>query len=182
MINTSKLKLTQLQTEILRLLFIKVGKPLNQRQIALRLNVSQPAIKKALPLLEEINFIKTTKDEETKRLSIVLNTENNKVMQLKMIDNLKQIYDSELVEFLEKEYAGATIILFGSYFRGDDTINSDIDIAVIGRKEKKIILDLFEKQLEREININYYDSFKNIHKNLKENLANGIVLVGGFEL
>jgi len=111
-----------------------------------------------------------------------LNKRNHKIMQLKRVDNLKQIYELGLVDFLDKEFAGATIILFGSYSRGDDLINSDIDIAVIGRKEKGIDLKKYEEQLERKININYYASFDKIHKNLKENLANGIVLSGGFQL
>ncbi len=182
MVNIYKLKLTSLQNQILRLLFIKTGSVLNQRQIALALNVSQPAIIKAIPLLEKNNLIKLNKDKETKRWSISLNTQNHEVMQLKRVDNLLQVYESNLVDYLEKEYAGATIILFGSYARGEDTINSDIDIAIIGRKEKDTNLNKYEKLLEREININFYESFKKIHKNLKENLANGIVLIGGFEL
>ena len=103
-------------------------------------------------------------------------------MQLKRIDNLRQLYESGLIDFLEKEFAGATIILFGSYARGEDTTSSDIDIAVIGRKEKYLKLTEFEKTLERTIFLNFYHSFKEIHKNLKENIFNGIVLIGGVEL
>ena len=103
-------------------------------------------------------------------------------MQLKRVANLKQIYETGLADFLEKEFAGAAIILFGSYSRGDDIANSDIDIAVIGRKDKLIGLSAYEKLLERTININFYESWKKIHKNLKENICNGIVLAGGIEL
>lgn len=179
MVNVSKLKLTWLQTQILRKLFIKTGSPINQRQLAIELNVSQPAIKKALPYLEQVNFIKVEKDQ---RLSIKLNTENNKITQLKRVDNLKHLYESNLADYLEKEFAGATIIVFGSFSRGEDTINSDIDIAVIGRKEKQLKLENYKKLFEREINIQYYESFQKINKHLKENLANGIILFGGFEL
>ncbi len=182
MVNIYKQDLTVLQQEILRYLFVKAGISVNARNIAKFLDVSQPAVSKALPHLEAKDFIKIKKDKESKRLSIELNRENHRVMQLKRADNLKQIYDSGLADFLEKEFAGGTIILFGSYSRGDDTVNSDIDIAVIGRKDKIINLEQFEKMLEREIRINFYDSFKDIHKNLKENLFNGIVLFGGIEL
>jgi predicted nucleotidyltransferase len=182
MVNTNKPKLTLLQQEILRLLFKRSGDSLNQRQIANALNVTPPAVLKSLPFLEKMDYITIKKDKETKRLSIELNKRNHKVMQLKRVDNLKQIYESGLVDYLEKEFAGATIILFGSYSRGDDLINSDIDIVIIGRKEKKINLEDYEKRLERKINVNYYDSFDKIHTNLKENLANGIVLAGGFQL
>ena len=179
MVNIYKQKLTNLQQEILRLLFVKAGTSLNQNEIAELLDVSAPAVMKALPKLENEGQIKMAKG---KRLSIELNRDNHKMLQLKRVDNLKLIYDTGLVDFLEKEFAGATIILFGSYSRGEDIINSDLDIAVIGRKDKQLDLTKYEKELERQININFYDSFKNIHKNLKENLCNGIVLAGSVEL
>ena len=182
MINIYKLKLTNLQQEIVRLFFIKAGMSLNQRGIARILGVSQPAVMKALPELKKNGFLKIQQDQESRRWSIELNRDNYKVNQLKRAENLKIIYESGLADFLEKEFAGATIILFGSYSRGEDTINSDIDIAVIGRKEKDVKLTDFIKKLERTILINFYPSFREIHKNLRENIFNGIVLFGGIEL
>ncbi|MFT4303460.1 MAG: nucleotidyltransferase domain-containing protein [Candidatus Woesearchaeota archaeon] len=182
MVNITKQNLTSLQQQILRVLYKKAGITLNQRQIAKQLNVSSVGVLKALPILEKLNYITIIKDKNTKRYSIELNKNNHNIMQFKRIDNLCQIYEYGLVDFLENEYLGATIILFGSYSRGEDLFNSDIDIAIIGRKEKNINLIVFESKFDRKININYYDSFKNIHKNLKENLANGIILSGGFEL
>ena len=182
MVNIYKLKLTNLQQGVLRLLYVKAGTSLNQRQISKILEVTQPAIMKALPQLEKDTLIKIKQDKETKRWSIELNRDYHIVIQLKRADNLRQIYETGLADFLEKEFAGAAIILFGSYSKGEDIINSDIDIAVIGRRDKQIDLSVYEKKLERKININFYESFKSIHKNLKENLCNGIVLVGGVEL
>lgn len=182
MVNITKLKLTTLQSDILRILFKKVGYTLNQRQIACFAGVTQPAVMKAIPYLEQLGFVILKKDRETKRWSIELNRSDHRVMQLKRADNLKQIYESGLADFLEERFPGATIILFGSYSRGDDIINSDIDIAVIESKDKPIALTDYEKVLERRININFYGSFGEINKNLKENLANGIILAGGFEL
>lgn len=182
MVNIYKLELTNLQQRILRLLFVKSGLQLNALMIAKALEVSQPAVSKALPFLEREEFIKLKKDKESGRFSIELNRDNHKIMQLKRADNLKLIYESGFADFIEKEFAGATIILFGSYSMGDDTNTSDIDIAIIGRKDKLIKLEKFEAILGREININFYSSFKKIHKNLKENIFNGIVLYGGVEL
>src|SRR3989344_2002139 len=164
MVNIYKLKLTNLQQEILRLLFIKAGVSLNQRGIARLLGVSPPAVMKAIPNLEKREFVKVKQDKESKRWSIELNRDNYKIMQFKRVDNLKQIYELGLNDFLEKEFAGAVIILFGSYSLGEDTERSDIDIAVIGRKDKIIELKSYEKFLERKININFYDSLKKIHK------------------
>src|SRR3989339_857633 len=154
MVNINKQKLTILQQNILRVLFRKSGVSLNQRQLANLLGVTPPAIIKALPLLEKLGFIKLNKDKETKRFSIELNKNNLRVMQLKRVDNLKQVYESDLADFLEKEYAGAIIILFGRYYRGDDLLNSVIDIAIIGRKKKDVNLQNYEKFLERKIIIN----------------------------
>ncbi len=177
-----KLKLTRLQEEILRLLFIKVGSQLNQRKIAKLSGVSQTAVMKALPELEKRNLIILEQDKESKRWSIELNRDNREVIGLKRVDNLKQIYESRLIYFLEEKFAGGSIILFGSYSRGEDMGNSDIDIAIIGRKGKKLGLEKYEKELDREININFYDSWKEIHIHLKNNILNGIFLVGGVEL
>src|SRR3989338_5521024 len=163
MVETYKLKFTLLQQKILRLLFIKTGISLNALSIARKLNVSQTAIAKSLPFLEENGFIKLKKEKESKRWSIKLNMENHKVIQLKRADNLKLVYESGLADFLEKEFAGATISLFGSYSMGEDNFKSDIDFVVVGRKDKIINLEKFEKIFEKEININIYNSFKDIH-------------------
>src|SRR3989344_1278566 len=175
MVNIYKQELTILQQEILRLLIIKSGTVLNSYRIAKALGVSAPAVMKSLPRLEKKSLIYVKQDKESKRWAIELNRDNHKVLQLKRVDNLRQIYESGLADFLEKELAGATVILFGSFSRGEDTITSDIDIAVIGRKEKEINLINFDKILERKISINFYPNFKQIHKHLKENIFNGVL-------
>ena len=98
------------------------------------------------------------------------------------MENLKNLYTSGLSDYLEKELAGSTVILFGSYSKGEDTNTSDIDIAVIERKDKMLELEKYEKILNRKINVNFYDSWKKIHENLKNNILNGIILHGGVEL
>ena len=182
MVNIYKLKLTNLQQEILRLLFIKVGTSLNARNIAVILEVSQPAVSKALPKLEKEELIKIKKEEYSNRFSIELNRDNHKVIWIKRIDNIKQIYESGLVQFLYDNFHSGKIILFGSYAYGEDTINSDVDLAIIGDKKKDVDLNKFNKILERKVIINYYDSFKKIDKHLLNNILNGIILKGTVEL
>ncbi len=177
-----KLKFTKLQNEIFRLMCIKSGNALNKREIANLLDVSPTAIAKALVALEKENLVKVEKIKGMNLTHIELNRDNQNALLMKRTENLKQIYESGFAEFLEENFPGTTIILFGSYSRGDDTITSDIDMAVIEAKAKKINIDVFEKILEREIRINYYDSFRGINKELKENICNGIVLAGGIRL
>ena len=177
-----KLKFTILQMEILRFLFIKFGMSFNERGLANHLDVSPTAISNALEKLEKGNLILVKKDKESKRLSISLNRDNNKVYNLKRVENLKLIYESGLAEFLSDNFPGSSIILFGSYSYGEDNINSDIDIAIIGAKEKEIDLTRFHKLLGRPVMLNFYEDFKGIVKNLKDNLCNGIVLEGAIQL
>ena len=177
-----KLKWTKLQQEIFRYLSINSGSSVNQRGIASALGVSPTAVAKSIKKLEEDKFVVASAHPKINLISYEFNRDNKKAIEMKRTGNLKLIYESELTGFLEEKFPGCTIILFGSYSRGEDTKDSDIDIAIIGAKEKRVDLKRFEKKLEREIRINFYKSFKEIDKELKENLFNGIVLSGGIEL
>jgi len=179
----SKLRWTRLQNEIFRLLCVNVSISLTQREIARKLKVSPTAVSKSLQVLIKEKIAKIVRyNGKINLTSVELERENTKAINLKRIENLKMIYESGIVEFLKDKFPGTVIILFGSYSYGEDTINSDIDIAVAGSKEKEIDLTKFEKLLEREINISVYPDIKEIHKNLRSNIFNGIVLAGGIEL
>lgn len=176
-----KLKFTRLQMEIFRLFCVKTGSSLNQSQIAKLLKVTPTAVAKALKSLEKEQIVKIAKG--TTNLNIVeLNRDSKKTLEFKRAENLKLLYESGLPEYLEEELPGCTIIIFGSYAKGDDTIKSDIDIAVIGVDRSAIKLDQFEKILEKPIRINYYRDFNKINKYLKSNILNGITISGGVEL
>lgn len=177
-----KLKLTLLQQEILRFLFMNVGDTFNARGLAVPLEVSQPAIAKALPLLEKREFISVSKDRKSKRLSIELNMENPLVIGMKRADNIRQIYESGLAEFLREKFPSCAVIVFGSFAKGEDRRKSDIDIAIIGTKGKNLDLSDFEKKLTKEIRVNFYQSFKEIKTELRNNILGGILLSGWIEL
>lgn len=175
-----KLKWTSLQAEIFSLMCVKAGEKLSQREIAKILKVSPTAVANSIKGLKESQLIQV---EKTKTINFVSFNRDKKIaIELKRAENLKNIYISGLFDYLEKEFAGGTIILFGSYSRGEDTNTSDVDIAVIGRKDKMIEIEKYEKILNRKININFYDSWKDIHKHLKNNILNGIILWGSVEL
>ncbi len=177
-----KLRLTLLQQEILRFLFMNAGETFNARGLAIPLGVSQPAIAKALPSLEKQGFIRVTKDKKSKRLSIELNRENPLVIGMKRADNIRQIYESGLAEFLRESFPGCAVILFGSFGKGEDTSKSDVDIAIVGTKSRTIDVSNFEKKLMKEIRINFYRSFKEINNELRNNILGGILLAGWIEL
>lgn len=177
-----QVKWTTLQRKVLRFLAIKVGEKVNQRGVARALNVSPTAIANSLKDLEKRELIKVRKEPKMNLTLIELNRENQKAIELKKIENLTMIYESELINLLEDKFPGTTIILFGSYAKGEDTITSDIDIAIIGTKEKQIDLDRFNGLFEREIILNFYPCWKEINRNLRNNILNGIILAGGIDL
>ncbi len=175
-----KQKFTKLQKEIFRFLCIKAGKQLNQRSIAKALNVSSTGVAKSIKDMKKI--LKIEKDKSMNLVLIQFNRDNPDAVNLKRVENLKILYETGFIDFLENEFPGCTAVLFGSYSLGEDTVDSDIDIAVIGSKEKDMDLDKFEKNLERKIVIHYFSSIKDINPNLKESIINGITLIGMIEL
>lgn len=179
---TYQQKFTRLQNEIFSLLCFKAGEKLNQRTISKFLKVSPTAVAKSLPLLEKEKLIKIEKGKNINLNFVTLNQDNKRAIELKRIENLKNIYESGLSECLEENFPGCTIILFGSYSRGEDAVKSDIDITIIGTKGKEINLSTFEKRLEKDIRINFYPSLNHIHIYLKSNILNGIILAGAIQL
>lgn len=177
-----KEKFTKLEREITKFLCINAGNSYNQREIALALKVSPTAVANSLKNLEKERIIKLNKSKNTKPQQIGLNLQNNSVFFIKRVENLRAVYESGLAEYLFNKLPGATIILFGSYSWGEDSINSDIDIAVIGNLTKKIDLSVYESKIGRKIIIQFFDSFNKINKNLKESILNGIILKGSVRL
>jgi predicted nucleotidyltransferase len=179
---TNKLQFTKLQTEIFDFLCNYSDREFNQSFIAKELKVSSTAVSKALILLKKNNLVSIKKTGKMNLNLIQLNREHSLVIHLKRAENLKKIYISGLVEHLEENFPGSTIILFGSYSKGEDVSKSDIDIAIIGKKEKHLDLSNFEKFLKKEIIINFYSEIKGLSKEMKESLSNGMVLSGSMEI
>lgn len=108
----------------------------------------------------------------------VANLENDKFLFYKRAFNLFSIY--ELKDFIVNTLAPSAIILFGSYSRGEDTENSDLDILIIRKTKKEVILDNFEKSLSRKIHLTSVSSIEDLEKNIKENVKRGILLYGTY--
>ena len=175
--NNYLLEFTPLQFRTFITLCQHTGQPITQAEIARQTQATPAGIKKALEELERNNLITTTQGPTPNTQLIQLQATKN-IKQLKQAYNLLQIHQTTLTQTLEEKHPGATIILFGSYSRGEDTIRSDIDIAILGSTQKKIDLNKQEQQLKRKITIQYYNNLKEIHKELQNNILNGITLAG----
>jgi predicted nucleotidyltransferase len=102
--------------------------------------------------------------------------DNEKFKLFKKISIIYELNVSGLVDYLWEKSSPEAIILYGSYAKGESIEDSDIDLFVIG-VETKVNLGEYEKKLGKNIHL-ICDSIKNISKELKNNLINGIVLKG----
>ena len=101
----------------------------------------------------------------------------------KKIFNLKIIYNSGLLEELISKSNNATIVLFGSYSRGEDTEKSDIDVYIEDMSVNEKEFYKFEKKINRKIQLFKYKNIKAVeNKELANNIINGIVLNGRIEV
>jgi len=155
-----------------------------------RLRVREIEKKLRLPLPSVIRYCKELNDEGILSImqvgSVVFYTSdktNERFLLEKRIYNLKSVYLSGLVEFLRMELSNPVIILFGSYAKGEDLENSDIDLYIETFSKKELELTKFENQLRRKIQVFKQKSLKEIKNvHLSNNIINGILLNGFVEV
>lgn len=172
------MKNTDTKEKITELLFDFPLRTSHIREISRILNISAPSISKAIKQLQKDNMVILNKRVI---YEVKANIENPKFKQMKIVYNLGKIYSSGLFDYLYDNFYLSTIVLFGSYSKGEDTERSDIDIAIIGSNEKQIKIEDYEKKLNRRINIDFID-FSKLKIELKESIINGIVLSGYIRL
>ena len=116
------------------------------------------------------------------------NTENQEYKQIKISYNIDNLRKSGLIDFLVEEYNHPeSIILFGSYAKGENNQNSDIDLAVLTPNKKETNLSKFEKKLKHNIQLFTFskEDILNLNKKNKEllnNIINGIIIYGFLEI
>ncbi len=108
------------------------------------------------------------------------NLDNKSFKKYKIIYNISAILESKFIEFIEEKMMPKSIVLFGSYKRGEDIEKSDIDLFIECKKEE-LDISSFEKKLGRKIELHFNDNFNSYPKELKNNIINGLVLSGFLE-
>ena len=95
---------------------------------------------------------------------------------------IEKIIKSGLIDFLVEALNPSCIILFGSFRKGDSTIESDLDLFVESSVKKKLDLSKFEKKLAHKIDLFVEPDISNLQDNLFNNVINGIKLFGSFKI
>ncbi len=166
----------------LEVFFISPKKDHYLVDISKKIGLAHTSVKKNLDKLVKLGLI-TKKIEKKGKRKFPLYTANfdsNIFRRYKMLYNLTSLLESGLIEFLEDRLAPKSIVVFGSYSRGEDIEESDIDIFIEAKGEE-MDLKLFEKVLHRNIQLHFKEDFTSYPKELKNNIINGFVIHGFLE-
>jgi predicted nucleotidyltransferase len=161
--------------KVMKLFFDNPEKKFHIREIARQTNLSPPGILKILKKLKKETLLTSEKENVVENVKA---SRNEKFFLQKKAYNALSLFESGLIDCLKEEYEEPeAIVVFGSYSKGEDTSQSDIDIAVVTEKEAHIDLKQYEKCLRRKISM-YEIQISNSEKEFLNNLANGTVVYG----
>ncbi|MBD3318511.1 hypothetical protein GF342_01230 [Candidatus Woesearchaeota archaeon] len=154
-------------------------------ELCTNLEISKTTANTIVNHLESIGFL--TKQVLGKVWRIRANPSHDFFITKKIPFNLQSVYECGVLQWIATNIPNArAVILFGSYRNGDDTEQSDIDIAVEVLSNQEIeIIPLHVKALGYRTNVplNVHVFSRNkIDLNVFANIANGILLKGFLEV
>ena len=101
----------------------------------------------------------------------------------KKLFNIKSLHSSKLIDYIINEYDDPSIVIFGSFSKGEDIEGSDIDIFVESSRKDIKIPESYEKKLKRNIHLFLYKKISDVkNKELANNIMNGVTLNGFIEV
>ncbi len=169
---------------ILEMFIMNPEKGFHVREIARKLKKSPTTISKYLKNYEKLGILRSEK--KFNHLLFMANLSEN-FRHKKIMFNLDRIDSSGLVEFLKNklDYPEA-VILFGSWARGKNSGESDLDLLIISPNKKELDLKKFSNKLgEVQLFIlsrSEIDKMKKDNPELLNSFVNGLVLEGAWEL
>lgn len=166
--------LTSNQRKVLDYFITKPRSKIHVRGLSNEVDISYTSVRRALKQLEERGLLE--KDEKSKMTFYTAS--DGEFRKAKKIINLDRLENSSIADYLDEELRPEAIVLFGSYLEGRDKEESDIDLAVIGGRDKELDLSSFEEELGREIQITRVENIRDETSEFKNTLANGMILKG----
>src|SRR3989344_5631042 len=118
--------------------FVNPTAKLRVREIERTLKLSLPSVIRYCKELEKESILTTIKTGNVNFYTA--NRGGEKYLLEKKLCNIKKIYKSGLIEHIRHELSNPAIVLFGSFAKGEDTEESDIDLYIKNppKKKKKI--------------------------------------------
>lgn len=166
----------------LEVFFISPSKQHYLMDISRKIQLAHTSVKKNLDKLVKLGLITESVENKGKRKFpfYKANSESRLFNKEKRIYNFYSVLNSGIIDFIEEKLMPKCIVLFGSYQRGEDKEDSDVDFFVECR-ENKIDVKKFEKKLSRKVQLHFKEKFDLYPKELKNNIINGTVLIGFLE-
>lgn len=169
----------------LKLFFEEPTREFHLRELARILKKNPVTVKKHLQ-----DFIKqeVLNCKKEKHLEIyTANQESTQYKEYKRTYNRFKIIDSKILDFLDEKFSFPTIILFGSYEKGEDNNNSDIDIFILSEVKEEVDTEPYKKRLNRPIQLHImnkkeFERAKIKNPELINSIINGSVLKGFIEV
>ncbi len=144
------------------------------REISKRVKLAPTSVRNHLKDLEKEDLIK--KKHSKPFDGFVADRENEKFIYYKQAYNFYSLY--KLRNEIKRSLHPQTAIVFGSYARGEDREDSDIDILIISKIKKDLKLKKHENELGRKIHAIMINSIDELDKGVKKNILNGWVIEG----
>ena len=163
-------------SKVLEVFFIEPTSIHFIREISKKINLAPTSVKNYLQILLKESFIVKKKSHPFD--GYVANRENEKFIFEKRVYNFSTLFD--LRKKIVEEIHPKAIVVFGSYFLGEDVETSDIDILIVS-KVKKIKLKKFESKLQRKINVLVVGNLNELDKNVRKKVVNGFVFHGSLD-
>lgn len=171
------------EQRVLEIFFTEPTKEHYLMNIARKTGLSHTSVTPALDALVDKRLIikrVETRGERTFPL-YKAHTQNSEFALHKQLSNMISLHQSGLIRAIQDAFMPSTIVVFGSYAKGEDHEESDIDIF-IEAKQQHIDLSLFQTLLRRKIELHTYSDISSLSKELKSSIVNGIVLTGFLEV
>ncbi len=147
------------------------------REISRKVLLAPVSVKRYLLELAKEKLIIKSQHRIHKYPVYLANRASENFRNLKKINTILLIRKSGLLQYVNDVCMPDVVILFGSAARGEDLLESDIDLYV-QCKEKHLNLDKYKTRLNRRINILFDENFNKLSSELKNNIANGTILSG----
>lgn len=163
---------------VAKLFFDYPNKVFHIRHISKESKLSTTAVISAVNDLEKNNIVKIEKTNITTNVKADLDSKN--YVFYKRIFNLYRI-KKHLDDIIICFNNPSCVVLFGSYSRGEDIEQSDIDIFVLSPiKDNDLskIANSIERDLKRRLNFHILPSIEKSQNEFKNALSNGVVLHG----
>src|SRR3989344_1902540 len=142
------------------------------REISRKVKLAPTSVRKHIQTLLKEEMI--IKKKGAPFDGFVAHRDSEKFRFYKRAHNFASLF--ELKQLIVEELAPQEIRVFGSYSRGEDIEESDIDILILSKIKRELKYKEIEKKLERKIHCIFVSSFKELDKSLQENILRGWVL------